>query len=71
MTTKPGHHNKVAEESLIKHVSKLLPKHCVPVIVDIRQDLLPRNGTGKTMKSQLKKEVTKIWEARKGDRAKL
>lgn len=64
MTTKSQFHNQVTEAELIALVASLLPKHCVPVLVDIRSVTLPRNGVGKTVKADLKVELNKIWRER-------
>lgn len=70
MTTKSQFHNKVTEAELIALVASLLPKHCVPVLVDIREVTLPRNGVGKTVKADLKVELNKIWQERNGGNRK-
>lgn len=38
-----------------------LPKHCVPVLVVVREEEMPRNATGKILKRTLKDEVGKVW----------
>lgn len=70
MVTKPEYHGQVTEAELVALVANILPKHCVPVIVDIRSESLPRNGTGKTLKKDLKVEVARLWEERKATKGK-
>jgi acyl-CoA synthetase (AMP-forming)/AMP-acid ligase II len=69
--TKAAFHGQVSEAELIALVARSLPKHCIPAMVDIRTESLPRNGVGKTVKSELKVELAKVWEERKKGRAKL
>lgn len=71
VTTKRDYHNKATEAELIAQVAKLLPKNFVPSIIDVRSETLPRNGNGKTVKKQIRAEVTKLWEARQKPKAKL
>lgn len=59
----PQHRGKVSEKQLQDSVARWLPKHCVPVMIDFR-DEMPRNATGKTTKLDLKKEATALWEER-------
>ncbi|KAK4705766.1 hypothetical protein P7C70_g424, partial [Phenoliferia sp. Uapishka_3] len=65
---------QITSAQLATLVAKHLPKHCVPVLIVIRDQEMPRNATGKIVKKDLKAELGKIWEERtKGDagRAKL
>ncbi|KAL8277463.1 hypothetical protein RQP46_010185 [Phenoliferia psychrophenolica] len=71
VVTKSAFHGRIKEAELIALVAKTLPKHCIPVLVDIRTEILPRNGVGKTLKSELKVELAALWEERKKGRAKL
>ncbi|KAI5481095.1 hypothetical protein MNV49_006281 [Pseudohyphozyma bogoriensis] len=66
VVTKPDHHGKVSEAELISFVTSRLPKHCIPVMIDVRQETLPRSGIGKTLKTTLRTECSKLWETRKG-----
>ncbi|KAK4702867.1 hypothetical protein P7C70_g3356, partial [Phenoliferia sp. Uapishka_3] len=65
VVVKQGFFGTVTETELISLVAKLMPRHCIPVMVDIRQDTLPRGGTGKTDKKILKVEMAKLWGERK------
>lgn len=64
VVTKPEYHGKVTEAELIALVAKSLPKHCVPVMVVVREEPMPRNANGKTLKRELKAELALIWEER-------
>ena len=39
------------------HVAKLLPAHKVPVLVDVRNEELPKNANGKTLKNVLREQL--------------
>ena len=52
---RPGAH--ATEGELRAHVAKLLAAHKTPVRVDIRNDELPRNANGKTLKSVIRAEL--------------
>lgn len=66
VTTKVDYHGKVSEKELIDLVASKLPKHCIPVLVDVRSEMLPKNGVGKTVKMDLKVQLGKIWLERNG-----
>ncbi|KAI5477431.1 hypothetical protein MNV49_006423 [Pseudohyphozyma bogoriensis] len=68
----PSSRDSVSEADLIASAAKTLPKHSVPVAVFIRPDELPRNATGKALKSVIKVEARELWEKRKNQaKAKL
>ncbi|KAM0749660.1 long-chain-fatty-acid-CoA ligase [Meredithblackwellia eburnea MCA 4105] len=62
ITVKSQFKGQVKEEGVKDLVGKHMPKHCVPVLVIIRQEDMPRNPTGKILKRVLKEEAGKIWE---------
>ena len=35
----PQHRGKVSEKELMEHVGKLLPKHCVPVLIVFKEEM--------------------------------
>ncbi|KAM0746229.1 AMP-dependent synthetase and ligase [Meredithblackwellia eburnea MCA 4105] len=71
VVTKPDFHGKVTEKELLEVCAKNLPKHCIPAMIDIRTETFPRNGSGKTLKRELKLDLAKIWERRQNGKAKL
>lgn len=62
----PSHRNKVTEAELQAFVARSQPKHCVPVLI-VFKDEMPRNATGKTMKTELKQELAGIWERKNAE----
>lgn len=62
----PTHRNRVTESDLQAIVARTLPKHCVPVLI-VFKDEMPRNATGKTMKTELKQELAGIWERKNAE----
>ena len=44
-------------QELRAHLAKLLPAHKVPVLIDVRSDELPKNASGKILKTQLRDEL--------------
>jgi long-chain acyl-CoA synthetase len=46
-----------AHAELRAHVAKLLPAHKVPVLIDVRVDELPKNASGKTLKTVLRDQL--------------
>lgn len=62
---------KVTAADVATLVAKHLPKHCVPVLIIIRDEEMPRNATGKILKKELKAELGKLWEEKtKGDKGR-
>lgn len=61
VVTKPQYHGQVSSTELMALVAQHLPKHCVPVLVVVREEEMPRNATGKILKRTLKDEVGKVW----------
>jgi long-chain acyl-CoA synthetase len=47
----------VTAAELRAHLAKLLPAHKVPVLIDIRDEELPKNANGKTLKSVLREQL--------------
>ncbi len=39
------------------HVAKLLPSHKVPVVIDVRREELPKNASGKILKTELRDQL--------------
>ncbi|SCV72538.1 BQ2448_4075 [Microbotryum intermedium] len=68
----PKHRGQVDEAELRKVVGAKLSKHCVPDMILFWEDI-PRNATGKTLKTELKPKLKVEWEKRqaKGQKAKL
>lgn len=64
VTTKPNFDSLVTESSIIDLVARQLPKHCIPVLVVVSTDTLPRNAVGKAVKTELREELGRIWEQR-------
>ncbi|MCC6920512.1 MAG: acyl--CoA ligase [Alphaproteobacteria bacterium] len=50
---------KTDDASIKAHVGRLLPAYKVPVLVEFRDDELPRNASGKILKTQLRQELKK------------
>lgn len=61
--TRPEHAAPSMKE-LQTHVASILPKHCVPALILFEKDDMPRNGTGKVLKNELKTSVLREWERR-------
>lgn len=61
--TRPEHAVPSIKE-LQAHVASILPKHCVPALIVFEKDDMPRNGTGKVLKNELKASVQREWERR-------
>lgn len=59
----PQHRGKVTEQDLMNSVAKVLPKHCVPAIIEFR-DEMTRSAAGKTVKTEIKKIMATLWENR-------
>ncbi|SGY68549.1 BQ5605_C004g02897 [Microbotryum silenes-dioicae] len=57
------HRGQVDEAELRKVVGAKLPKHCVPEMILFWKDM-PRNATGKTLKTELKPKLKAEWEKR-------
>ncbi|WVQ79445.1 hypothetical protein IAT38_001543 [Cryptococcus sp. DSM 104549] len=69
VSLRPAVAGEVAEEELIEHARKTLPRYAVPVMVVISREALPKNVNGKILKKELKEEVVKEWEKRGGAKA--
>lgn len=59
----PLHRGSMNEQELIALVAKSRPKHEVPVMVVLRDEIV-RNANGKIVKKDIKVEMNKIWEER-------
>lgn len=59
----PNHKGSMTEQELIALVAKSRPKHEVPVMVVLRDEIV-RNANGKIVKKDIKVELNKIWEDR-------
>jgi len=59
---KLGH--AATEQELSAHVAATLPRHKVPVAVDIREAELPKNASGKVLKRVLRDELITALQAR-------
>ncbi|MFI4975484.1 MAG: class I adenylate-forming enzyme family protein [Caulobacterales bacterium] len=46
-----------SQSELRAHVARLLPAHKVPVVIDVRGEELPKNASGKTLKSVLRDQL--------------
>ena len=68
---KPQFSGKVTSADVAALVAKHLPRHCVPVLIVVRDEAMPRGATGKILKKELKAEVGKLWELKtKGDQGR-
>jgi len=47
----------VSAPELRDHVAKLLPAHKVPVVIEVREEELPKNASGKTLKNVLREQL--------------
>ena len=54
---------EAGEAELRRHVGKLLPAHKVPVLIHVRREELPRNASGKTLKTVLRDELQAMSKA--------
>lgn len=61
--TRPDHPVPSSKE-LQAHVASILPKHCVPALILFEQNDMPRNGTGKVLKNELRASTQREWERR-------
>jgi long-chain acyl-CoA synthetase len=50
--------SRVTEAELRAHVAERLARFKVPVKIDLRREPLPRNASGKILKSVLREEIT-------------
>ncbi len=67
ITLKPDYPNgKVTQEEIQKHCRERIAGFMVPVYVEFRRDLLPRNPNGKILKPLLREHL-----ARNRDKSKL
>lgn len=60
-----------SEKELQQLVASKLPKHCVPVMIDIQFEDVPRNAAGKVLKKDLKTRMSKKWAEANKSKAKL
>ncbi|KXS14109.1 AMP-dependent synthetase and ligase [Gonapodya prolifera JEL478] len=54
---KPSHVGKVTEKQLIDHCAAKIAKFKVPIFIQLRTEELPRNPTGKILKTTLRKDL--------------
>lgn len=76
VTTKPGFAHLVTESSVITLVASRLPRHCIPVLVVVSEETMPRNAVGKHLKREIREDLTRLWDKRgrvaaKWEKAKL